>query len=162
MKKTTLNFILFVTFAVFTANTSKAQIIINPYLGVAGSHGSDKLKTPSFGSTIEFFLDETFSIGGLVAYSTVEHEVTFGNQEKETGGINAGAFANYYWTDSDAFNLYTGAGLGYDGHSGPYIKGTFYYEIHAGARYQFSESFGLFSELGYGLSLLKVGVSLKL
>ena len=136
--------------------------LINPFLGVAGSRGSDNIETPSFGASVEFFLDETFSIGAILTYSTVSPEVSFTDEDTETSGITVGGQVNYYWTESDSFNFYTGAGLGYDGHDGPYVDGSIYFELHAGGRYQLSENFGLFAELGYGLALLKAGVSLKL
>ena len=140
-----------------------ANIQISPYLGVAGSHGSDRLQTPSFGVIGEYFLDETFSLGLIAAYGTAEAKTNFDqNADPTTSGFNVGALINYYWTDSETFNFYTGGSIGYDGYSGPYIDGGIYFEIHAGGRYQLSEKIGLFSELGYGLSLLKVGVSFKI
>ena len=139
-----------------------SEFVVSPYLGIGGSLGSDKLKTPAFGVNAEYFLDETLSIGAQIGYSTVVREAIFGQPEEETGGIMVGGLVNYYWTDSDSFNFYTGGSLGYDGHSGVYVDGGFYYEVHAGGRYQLSESLGIYGELGYGLSLLKLGVSFGL
>jgi hypothetical protein len=39
--------------------------------------------------------------------------------------------------------------------------GDVVFELHAGARYMFSEKVGAYAELGYGISPLKLGVSLK-
>ena len=39
--------------------------------------------------------------------------------------------------------------------------GDVVFDLHAGARYMFSEKLGAYAELGYGISPLKLGVSLK-
>lgn len=164
MKTKTVYYFTFVLTLFMTAQSfgQNSGTVINPFLGVGGTRGSDNIETPSFGASAEFFLDDTFSVGGIFTYSTVSPEVSFTDEDTETSGITIGAFANYYWTQSDSFNFYTGGGLGYDGHDGPYVDGSMYFELHAGGRYQLSDSFGLFAELGYGLALLKVGASLKL
>ncbi|MBV7270710.1 hypothetical protein [Winogradskyella luteola] len=164
MKTKTVYYLTFVL-TMLVCIQSHAQnrgTLLNPFLGIAGTRGSDEIRTPSFGATAEFFLDETFSVGAIVTYSTVEPEVSFTDEDTQTNGLTIGAFANYYWTDSESFNFYTGIGLGYDGHDGPYVDGSIYFEIHAGGRYQLSENLGLFAELGYGLALFKLGMSFKL
>ncbi len=159
--KSIIKFFTVLTIFMLSLNTNAqvSEITISPYLGVGGTFGGDKIQTPAFGFNAEYFLDETLAVGVHIGYSTVVNDASFGNPEEETGGIVAGALINYYWTDSDTFNFYTGGSVGYDGHSGPFVDSGFYYEVHAGGRYQLSEKLGVFSEIGFGLSLLKLGVS---
>lgn len=149
---------------IFSVNSfaQNSEFLISPYLGVGGSMGGDKIKTPAIGVNAEYFLDETFSIGAHLGYSTLTREGILALPDEDVNGITFGGLLNYYWTDSDTFNFYTGASLGYDGHSGPVIDSGFYYEVHAGGRYQLSQNLGVYGELGYGLSLLKLGVSFAL
>ena len=162
--KTIKQLIILTTLTLFchSAQAQQEGTLLSPYAGIAGTYGSDKLQTPSFGANLEFFLDETFSLGLVGGYSTAKADITFGNQDDETSGFFFGGLANYYWTEEESFNFYTGMSLGYTSHDGPYVDGGFFYEVHIGGRYQLSESFSLFSELGYGLALLKVGISFKL
>lgn len=149
---------------IFSINSfaQNSEFMISPYLGVGGSMGGDKIKTPAIGVNAEYFLDETLSIGIQASYSTLNREGIFNEPDEDVSGITIGGLMNYYWTDSDTFNFYTGGSVGYDGHSGVYIDGGFYYEVHAGGRYQLSQNLGVYGELGYGLSLLKLGVSFAL
>jgi len=146
----------------YTAQAQQEGTLLRSYVGIGGNFGADKLKTPSFGVNLEFFLDETFSLGLVGGYSTAQADITFGNQDDETSGFFIGGLLNYYWTDEDDFNVYTGTSLGYTSHDGPLVDGGFFYEVHLGGRYQLSNGFSIFSEIGYGLALLKVGVSFKL
>ena len=69
-------------------------------------------------------------------------------------------------------DLYAGAGLFYRRYNHSY-KGDFYdqygdssggavdIDIHAGGRYMFSDRFGAFAELGYGISPLQAGFTMK-
>lgn len=154
--------VLAVLFFSINSYAQSSEFMISPYLGVGGSMGGSKIKTPAVGVNAEYFLDETFSLGIQASYSTITREGFLSIPDEDVSGITLGALVNYYWTDSDTFNFYTGGSLGYDGHSGVYVDGGFYYEVHAGGRYQLSENLGIYGELGYGLSLLKVGVSFGL
>lgn len=149
---------------IFSINSyaQSSEFMISPYLGIGGSMGSEKIKTPAIGVNAEYFLDETLSIGIQAGYSTLTREGIFGQPDEDVSGITFGGLVNYYWTDSDTFNFYTGGSVGYDGHSGVLVDSGFYYEAHAGGRYQLSENLGIYSELGFGLSLLKLGVSFGL
>ena len=146
----------------YSGQAQQEGTVLSPYVGIAGTYGSDKLQTPSFGANLEFFLDETFSLGFIGGYSTAKADITFGNQDDEASGYFAGGLINYYWTDEKSLNFYTGASLGYTSHDGPLVDGGFFYEVHLGGRYELSDGFSLFMELGYGLALLKVGVSIRI
>jgi hypothetical protein len=72
-------------------------------------------------------------------------------------------------------DVYAGAGLFYRRYSFTYTDGAFEdseyeldasggdldFELHAGGRYMFNKGVGAFAELGYGISPLQVGVTLK-
>ncbi len=71
--------------------------------------------------------------------------------------------------DNEKLDVYGGAGLGFQTFSSGDNFGTGYggysnrvfLNLHAGARYYFSNNFGGFAELGYGVSTLKLGLALK-
>ncbi|QMU63318.1 MAG: hypothetical protein GKR88_02840 [Flavobacteriaceae bacterium] len=159
--KTIKQFIILTTLTLFcySAQAQQEGTVISPYVGIAGTYGSDKLQTPSFDANLEFFLDESFALGFVGGYSTEKADISFGTSDDETSGFFVGGLLNYYRTDEDDFNFYTETSLGYTSHDGPVIDGGFFYEVHIGGRYQLSNGFSIFSELGYGLVLLKVGVS---
>ena len=154
--------IITITLFSYSIQAQQEGTLLSTYAGIGGTFGADKLKTPSFGANLEFFLDETFSLGLVAGYSTAQADITFGNQDNETSGFFVGGLLDYYWTDEDDFNFYSGASLGYTSHNGPIVNGGFFYDVHLGGRYQLSNGLSIFSELGYGLALLKVGLPFKL
>lgn len=151
---------LLCTLSIFSQNTS---VVVSPWLGVGGTLTGESLKTPSFGGNVEFFLDESFSLGAVVGHATIEPKVSFTQDNESTSGFIAGGLINYYWTDSDEkFHFYTGGSIGYASHDAPYFDSRVFYEVHAGARYWIAKNLGLNAEVGYGLSLIKAGVSIGL
>lgn len=138
--------------------------IINLQLGIGGSIQGTKIKTPALYGSYEYFVSERLSLGGLLGYSTLSFStLDYGDDgaeetEEKTSNINIGGLVNYYFGTSDTLNLYMGGGFGY----GSGLIGGFLYEMHAGARYALSDSLALNSELGFGASLLKLGVSFNI
>lgn len=62
------------------------------------------------------------------------------------------AKATYSTTDPSRGNIaYTGASYG-----------GFAYSVFAGARYRFTDNIGVFGELGYGISILNIGLNVKI
>lgn len=88
-----------------------------------------------------------------------------------------GARGSYHFNEvlnvsNPKLDVYGGAGLLYrhfkvkysgewDELYGKSSSGDVTLDLHAGARYMFSDNLGGFAELGYGISPLKLGVSLK-
>lgn len=86
--------------------------------------------------------------------------------------INFGIRPSVHYSFDDKAQVYGGFGLGYVNVSYKYSHPDYYYyggsygsyvgiTLFAGGRYYFSKSLGAFAELGYGLSYLNLGISLK-
>ncbi len=76
-----------------------------------------------------------------------------------------GAKADFHYQFAKKLDTYAGLSAGYGIVSGTlagYGVGFPDYDIHLGARYFFNESWAMFTELGYGTSIFKLGVSYKL
>ena len=124
----------------------------------------------------EYGLNDNVSVGAFAGYASAEEEF-------------AGYGANYTWTYSyliigargayhkelvDGVDTYLGILLGYnvasatfDGDDAlkPYITepsiGGLAYGVYAGGRYHFTDNFGAFLELGYGISAVNIGLTMK-
>ena len=112
-------------------------------------------------------------IGGIIAYSSYKYEYEILDYGWKYTNFFIGARGTYHFTDLvDQLDLYGGVVLGArivsDKEFGDY-PGTGYtvnssgvlYDVFAGARYFFTDNFGVMGELGYGIAWLKMGVSLK-
>jgi hypothetical protein len=109
----------------------KASIGIGPYLGFRSSKYSDYLKTTEF----------------VIA-----------------------ATGTFHYPLVDKLDTYAGILLGYDIYSTKYYNDLYNNYNHpsriadrefVGARYYFSDNFSAMAELGYGLTILNIGVALK-
>ena len=159
------NLLIFLSIFLVSFSSLKAQDSeqkINIFLGIGGSIQGAKIKTPAFYGSYEYFISDNLSIGALAGYSTLSvTNINFsqgGTEEDNTSNIVFGGLANYYLLRNDDFETYFGLSLGY----GSGLTASLFYEFHGGARYQINESISINSELGFGLSLLKVGVSFDL
>ncbi|CAL2093186.1 conserved protein of unknown function [Tenacibaculum sp. 190524A02b] len=175
MKQSTLNVMMkknkkyFLTFILiiscYAIQAQQGDSYINLQAGIKGSIQATNVKTPSFYGSYEYFVRDNISIGVIGGYAplsleTLQYVNGQGLQqgEEEISNIVGGGLLNFYLANGDEFDFYLGGSIGYA--SG--LTARFLYEMHAGARYNLSDSFALNSEVGYGLSLLKVGISFKL
>ena len=122
-------------------------------------------------------------IGGIIGYSINRYDYNYAfynyNYRYTYSNLTIASRGTYHFDlDIDKLDLYAGIIIGVnissvsekytgngkpvpgyvynpDGHGG-LVAGPF-----AGARYMFSENFGAYSELGYAVSILTVGVSFK-
>ena len=110
-------------------------------------------------------------VGGILAYSAYKYDV--GNWGWKYTTFIIGARGTYHFTDLvPKLDLYGGIVLGakivsnksfgdYPGYGYTANNSGVLYDIFAGARYYFSDNFGVMAELGYGIAWLKLGVSIK-
>lgn len=131
-------------------------------------------------------------IGGLIAFKTVKHEYSYSYWWGDSYQIDElwtnttiGVRGSWHWNEwhgNDKLDLYAGVMLGYnigsyknnstiteDGVTRPYnnyrssVSSSFAtYGAYAGCRYLFTEKFGVYGELGYGIAYLNAGVTLVL
>ena len=180
---------LFSAFAL-NAQLQKGDGLLNLGLGMSSYYTSGsgfKVTLPPLEASYETFVSDAFSVGGFAGYYGAKYE-----NETEVAGIvidteikysylTFGALGNYHFVNDESFNVYAGAKLGYVSASTKLTQDTnetfeeddliskvgatasgVIFGAHVGARYHLSESLALNAELGYGISLLKVGVSFKL
>ncbi len=140
----------------------KAQSIITLDLGIGGSIQGAKIKTPAVYGTYEYFVGDRISVGGLLGYSQTSVEVHNWTEqryeEEKESNISAGGLVRYYLVRNEQWDVYFGTALGY----ASALTGGFLYEFAGGTRYAVSDKIALHSELGFGQSLLKAGVSFNL
>jgi len=112
-------------------------------------------------------------VGGILAYSAYKWEYGFSDYWYTYTTFFIGARGTYHFTDLvEDLDLYGGVVLGAKivsskehgdalGYNYSANSSGVLYDIFAGARYYFSDNFGVMGELGYGIAWLKIGVSLK-
>jgi hypothetical protein len=111
-------------------------------------------------------------VGGYLGYSAYKYDYHSDWGWKYSTIIIA-ARGTYHFTDLvDKLDLYGGIMLGakivtakeygdYPGYGYSANASGVVYDLLAGARYYFTDNFGVMGELGYGIAWLKLGVSLK-
>lgn len=130
---------------------------------------------PPIDGTYEYMITENISIGGFIGVYSAEFEFnnTFFNDNESIkySFFNIGALGNYHFVNNDQWNVYVGAALGYlsvgvddnitDG-AGDVRSSGIALGVQGGARYFFTDKFAANVQLGYGLAVLSLGVTLKL
>ena len=146
-------------------------------LGATFATGSSTI--PPLSASFEHGFTDKISAGGLIGYSGSKEEFAAfgGTWTYKYSYIIVGARGSYHFFSTDQIDAYGGAFLGYnignskvtyDGTGNNLIQpaaanvGGVAYGLHVGGRYYFSDSFGAFVELGYGISYLTLGVTMKL
>lgn len=173
MKKVTL-FLLFVVATVFSSQAQsfqKSDKLLNVGIGV-GTYYAGGLP---IGASLEVGVTDQISVGGAFDYSRYGYNV--GTYRSSWNFFYVGARGSYHLGElldlgNDKFDPYAGLTLGFraatytdnikgnDAYEGTYGSGV-YLGIHAGGRYMFNQTFGGFGELGYGVSVLKLGLTAK-
>lgn len=185
MKK--LLFILTV-FVLTFSQSAKAQyengdVLVNVGLGfgsyyATGSGFSTTL--PPLEAGVEFFVADKFTVGGFIGAYGAKYEVSNPviSVKSKFNFLNIGALGNYHFVNTDQWNVYAGARLGYVNSkvdaeneiyeedfifdkSGAKTSGVLF-GIQGGARYHFSESISANAELAWGVAVFKLGLTFKL
>jgi len=115
-------------------NDHKGAIGVAPYIG----YGSYKYKM--YDGYSAKFSDLLIGVRGNLHYQFVDKLDTY-------AGLFLG-YENVSWKDNHGFTNGVGSGLGW--------------ALLIGGRYYFSDNIGAMAELGYGITYLNLGVSLKL
>jgi len=123
----------------------------------------------------------TWGLGGYIGYKTINYKENYYyyNYDYHYSYLVIGARGTWHYNEwhDKKWDTYGGLMLAYQGVSykdntnyGAYgDPGTYNYNgsgvglsVFVGARYYFNDKFGVYGELGYGLTALQLGVSLKL
>ena len=114
----------------------------------------------------------SIGIGGYLGYSA--HKWDYLGWGYKYSNIILGVRGNFHYPLVDKLDTYTGLLLGYNiatskefgtavyGYNYSASSGGLVAAWFVGARYYFSDKFGVMAELGYGITYLNIGISLKL
>lgn len=122
-----------------------------------------------------FDSNSALGVGALVGYYGAKYDVPNVNFGYNYNYALLGVRANIHYQFVDKLDTYLGGMLGYnlavitnygdkqykDSHPAP-KSGGFDFAFYVGGRYYFLEKLALFSEVGYGISPVTVGLALKL
>ncbi len=158
-----------------TANAQfegQGQIDVNVGLGLGSflTSGTAKSTVPPIGASVDYGINDNVSVGAYVGYSGAEDDLIFFKTTYTY--LVVGGRAAYHKEFIDGIDTYGGIMLGYNIASfklepdpGPPFNnisaGGFLYGGFLGARYYFTDNIGAHLELGYGIAVAQVGLSLK-
>lgn len=174
--KTMLTYLIFLL-CVINYNQASAQLnesdsFINLSIGLGTYYGSGlKTTLPALEGSYEYMVSEVISVGGFLGAYGAKYEYS-NNAEIKYNYLHFGGLANYHFVNDETFNVYAGLRLGYvnsntksefDFGNGSSISdfrsSGFLFAAQIGGRYYLSENLALNAELGYGISVFKVGVT---
>ncbi len=138
----------------------ESDLIINAGIGLGSTFAFTGSYIP-FGASVEYGITDAIGVGGLIGYGSGSGLSVF----------HIGAKGSYHFNEllnleTDLLDLYAGLSLYYRNFSVSGINFNIGSGVlvgfHIGGRYYFSESFGVFAELGNGIGWLTAGVAFKL
>lgn len=170
-------------------NILKGNILINAGVGFGGTYGVSSVytaQTPALGLSVDLGVLDGYGPGTITAglyfgYKSLSYRYNYDNNyywEYQWQYLIGGFRATYYWTlKNKHFDLYGGALLSFmyekfsekynePGYTSSYINddstSPLWLSVFGGARYNFNDRFAAYAELGYGISYLTLGLSIKL
>lgn len=165
---------------------SKGDKAVNLGIGIGSYYGGDGYSSgiPPISISYEQGVVDgllggkaSIGVGGYLAYTSNKWETSWANY---TYGYKysyyiLGARGVFHYQFIDKLDTYTGLMLGYNVVSSKYFgddlgaftpdassASGFGFSAFIGARYQFTPKFTAFAEIGYGISALQLGISMKL
>ncbi len=184
MKKLSLLFVVvsffFIQLAGQEPTFSKGDKVLNLGLGLGSTLYSGtyyKSQIPPLSASFEVGVADNIlekgviGVGGYIGYSSYKYK--YSGWGWKYSNMIIGVRGNFHYPLVDKLDTYTGLLLGYNIASskefGTAILGYDYdtssggpaYAWFVGARYYFKDTFAVMAELGYGITYLNLGVSLK-
>jgi hypothetical protein len=147
----------------FGQSYEKGNSLLNIGVGFGGGFGMP------IGLSYEYGFSDKISGGVYLGYASTSEN--FGVAEwKWTYGMGAARASYHFDFNVEGLDPYLGVMLGYNYAKGDWSSGSFnvnpsaggvLYGGYAGARYLFTEKFGIFAEVGYGIGNLNAGLAFK-
>ena len=144
--------------------------------GLGGGFYTGTLEVPPIQGNFEYAVTEDISVGGIIGYASSYYQM-YGASGGGIGGINysyllIGGRGNYHFATSDRWDPYAGITLGYNNitftdntqNSYTFISpatSMVLYGAQVGSNYYFTENFGAWAEIGYGIGVLNIGAAYK-
>lgn len=140
---------------------------LNAGIGL-GSTLVGSLTLPPIAASYEIGFTPEISGGGYLGFAMSED--SWSSYTWKYTHIIIGARGSYHFYNTNNMDIYAGLMVGYNVVSvdspGDYnysaASSGITYSAFVGAKYYFSDTFGAFAELGYGVAYLSLGVTLKL
>ena len=168
-----LSFAMLLVVSSAQAQTTGRNKYLNAGIGLAAySAGGIPI-----GASLEVGIKDKITVGGFFDYS--RYGYNWGAYKWHYNFLYFGARGSYQLSElleelnisNSKLEPYAGLSLGYrsafytdndnvDDFESPYSGGVFL-GVHAGTRYMFSDKIGAFTEVGYGVSALRLGVTAK-
>lgn len=183
MKKTLLFLLLFAASTQFTKAQDKfayekGDQTLQLGFGIGATFSTGSVKVPPIQLHYEYGITEEVSIGGILGYASSTSTYNKGNygstlsstkQEIKYKYTIFGARGNYHFGTTERFDPYGGATLGYynigfnddGGYMGSFASSSIIYGGQIGANYYFSPKIGAWAEIGYGIGILNLGLTVK-
>ncbi len=176
MKKTIIYFAIFLLAApmAMAQKFESGDSMLSAGLGVGGAYGVDYSPTqsPGFGVSYERGIWDiggpgVISLGGYLGFKSYKYGAYYNDAKFNYTIIGAKGTYHFNGLDVDQLDLYGGIMLSanilsvkndYPGNSNSSELGV---SPYVGARWFFSDAFGVFAEVGYGVAYFTVGASYK-
>lgn len=183
MKKlgTVLGMVVAFALLSFNANAQvdEGQIDMNLGFGLLTFGATGDVGVPPLSFSLDYAIKDNITVGGFLGYYSSSQEVPSfgGNYVFKYSYTIVAARGTYHYPLVDELDTYGSVLLGYIvGNSSVEIPnganpaftppaasvGGVAYGFSVGARYHFTDNLGAFAELGYGISLLNLGLTYKL
>lgn len=183
MKKLLVLFAIVILTAISTAAQEpsfvKGDKVVNVGVGLGSNlySGTDyyTLIPPISGSIEVGVADEiaekgAIGVGGYLGFSSYKYN--YGGSGWKTSNIILGARGNFHYPFVDKLDTYAGLMMGYsiltNSYFGSYSEEDYsgassglQWSLFIGARYYFKENIAAMAELGYGVSVLNIGIAFK-
>lgn len=152
------------------AQHDEGQSNINLGIGFAPFGLSGDATVPPISASYEYGINDEISIGGLIGYYASSQDLLFASAEYTY--LVIGARGSYHKEFIDDFDTYVGLMVAYNS-VGFSIDDSAFEDlfdtdlsgivpgVYLGGRYHFTDNVGAFLEVGYGVSLVNVGLTLK-
>ena len=170
MKKITIVIMIMFGLISFThAQHEQGQLNANIGVGLGSRIGVGDMGLPPLSLSLDYGINDNISIGGYLGYISTKQDFA-GVYSWNWTYMIVGVRGAYHLEVSDNFDPYGGVLLGYNmvsvktegsGGKNPVAASSIAYAGFIGARYHFSKGFGVFGELGYGITWLNLGLALK-
>ena len=145
---------------------------MNTLLKDAGTGATSKFTTPPPVLSAEYGIIDQFSIGAFISQTNSEIRLSDGSLVETDKITFIGTRGLYHLDVHPKIDAYGGITLAYGiikaTQPGVFgdpdqtaTNGNVYYQLTAGARYSFAKPLGVFFELGYGITVLNLGLNLK-
>ena len=156
-------------------NFSKGQIDVNAGIGLLRTfYSGHSTAMPPVSVSAEYGITDKISVGGFIGYTSTKDRLWYdANDYARYSFTIIGVRGSYHLNLWDRMDTYAGLMLGYNIASVKYdtdnpwldnyaaASSSLAISAYVGGRYRFTEKIGAFAELGYGISVLNLGVSVS-